>query len=68
LDCRTKRSRYGILAFAISEIPFLDREIKPALDFIYNFVSKIGEDGTIMYRNTTHNYRYVDTLVLFALF
>ena len=53
----------ALLAFAISEIPFLDREIKPALDFIYNLiVSKIGEDGTIMYRNTTHNYRYVDTI------
>ena len=52
-----------MLAFAISEIPFLSREIKPALDFIYNLiVSKIGEDGTIMYRNTTHNYRYVDTI------
>ena len=52
-----------MLAFAISEIPFLDREIKPALDFIYNLiVSKIGKDTTVMYRNTTHNYRYVDTI------
>ena len=53
----------ALLAFAISEIPFLDREIKPALDFIYNLiVSKIGKDTTVMYRNTTHNYRYVDTI------
>ena len=53
----------ALLAFAISEIPFLSREIKPALDSIYQLiVSKIGEDGTIMYRNTTHNYRYVDTI------
>ena len=53
----------ALLAFAMSEIPFLDREIKPALDFIYNLiVSKIGKDTTVMYRNTTHNYRYVDTI------
>ena len=53
----------ALLAFAISEIPFLDKEIKPALDFIYNLiVSKIGKDTTVMYRNTTHNYRYVDTI------
>ena len=53
----------ALLAFAISEIPFLSREIKPALDSIYQLIlSKIGEDGTIMYRNTTHNYRYVDTI------
>ena len=53
----------ALLAFAISEIPFLDREIKPALDFIYNLiVSKIGKETTVMYRNTTHNYRYVDTI------
>ena len=53
----------ALLAFAISEIPFLSRKIKPALDSIYQLIlSKIGEDGTIMYRNTTHNYRYVDTI------
>ena len=53
----------ALLAFAMSEIPFLSREIKPALDSIYQLIlSKIGEDGTIMYRNTTHNYRYVDTI------
>ena len=53
----------ALLAFAISEIPFLSREIKPALDSIYQLIlSKIGKDTTVMYRNTTHNYRYVDTI------
>lgn len=54
----------ALLAFAISEIPFIDKQdIKPALDKIYSLIlSKLGEDGTIMYRVTTPNYRYVDTI------
>lgn len=53
----------ALLAFAISEISFLDTEIKPALDSIYQLiVSKIGEDSTVMYRKSTSNYRYVDTI------
>lgn len=53
----------ALLAFAISEVNFLDRNIKPALDFVYQLIqSKLGEDGTVMYRTSTKNYRYVDTI------
>ena len=57
------------LAFAISEIPFLDRNTKPALDTVYQLIkSKLGEDGTVMYRASTPNYRYVDTIGFTAPF
>lgn len=57
------------LAFALSEIPFLDRNIKPALDTVYQLIkSKLGEDGTVMYRASTPNYRYVDTIGFTAPF
>lgn len=53
----------ALLAFAISEIPFLDRNVKPALDFVYELInSKLGEDGNVLYRNSTQDYRYVDTI------
>lgn len=53
----------ALLAFAISEVPFLEINIKPALDFVYQLIkSKLGEDGTVMYRTSTKNYRYVDTI------
>ena len=54
----------ALLAFAISEVSFIDKKCKkPALDYIYTLLkSKIGADGTIMYRVATQNFRYVDTV------
>ena len=54
----------ALLAFAISEVSFIDGKCKkPALDYIYTLLkSKIGADGTIMYRAATQNFRYVDTV------
>lgn len=54
----------ALLAFAISEVYFIDEKCKkPALDYIYTLLkSKIGADGTIMYRVATQNFRYVDTV------
>lgn len=54
----------ALLAFAISEVSFIDEKCKkPALDYIYTLLkSKIGADGTIMYRVATQNFRYVDTV------
>lgn len=53
----------GLLAFALSEISFLEQNIKPALDFVYQLIkSKLGEDETVMYRSSTPNYRYVDSI------
>jgi unsaturated rhamnogalacturonyl hydrolase len=54
----------ALLAFAISEVSFIDEKCKkPALDYIYTLLkSKIGADGTIMYRAATQNFRYVDTV------
>lgn len=54
----------ALLAFAISEVSFIDEKCKkPALDYIYKLLkSKIGADGTIMYRAATQNFRYVDTV------
>lgn len=54
----------ALLAFAISEISFIENnKLKPALDDTYALIkSKIGEDGTVMYRTATKNYRYVDTI------
>ena len=54
----------ALLAFAFLETTFVDKNhIKPALDHIYQLIlSKIGEEGTVMYRTSTKNYRYVDTI------
>ncbi|GGP06603.1 hypothetical protein GCM10010992_27260 [Cloacibacterium rupense] len=53
----------GLLAFALSEISFLEQNIKPALDSVYQLIiSKLGEDETVIYRSSTPNYRYVDSI------
>lgn len=54
----------ALLAFAISEISFVEKnKVKSALDTVFTLIkSKIGEDGTVMYRTPTKNYRYVDTV------
>ena len=60
----------ALLAFAFSEIPFIDiSKMKPALEHIYQLLlSKVGEDHTIIYRSATLNYRYVDTIGFVAPF
>jgi len=60
----------ALLAFALSETPFIEiSKIKPALESTYQLLSsKIGDDGTIMYRTSTQNYRYVDTIGFVAPF
>lgn len=52
------------LGYELMNIDFLDQEkIKPALDHLYQLIlERIGEDGTVMYRKHTSNYRYVDTI------
>lgn len=54
----------ALLAFAISEISFVEKnKVKSALDTVFTLIkSKIGEDGTVMYRTSTKNFRYVDTV------
>ncbi len=60
----------ALLAFAFSEIPFIDiSKMKPALENTYQLLlSKVGEDHTIIYRSATLNYRYVDTIGFVAPF
>lgn len=52
------------LGYELMNIDFLDQEkIKPALDHLYQLIlERIGEDGTVMYRKYTPDYRYVDTI------
>ena len=52
------------LGYELMNIDFLDQEkIKPALDHLYQLIiERTGEDGTVMYRKHTSNYRYVDTI------
>lgn len=52
------------LGYELMNIDFLDQEkMKPALDHLYQLIlERIGEDGTVMYRKHTSNYRYVDTI------
>lgn len=52
------------LGFVFMQIDFVDNQkIKPALDYLYHLVTdRIGEDGTVLYRKSMPNYRYVDTI------
>jgi len=53
-----------ILAYAILNISWIDHKInKPAYDTIYQLIQKsIGEGGTVYYRKSMQDYRYVDTI------
>lgn len=52
------------LGYELMKIDFIDHhKIKPALDILYQLiVERIGEEGTVMYRKYTPDYRYVDTI------
>lgn len=53
-----------ILAYALLTIDWVDTtKIKPALDAIWLLIQNlVGEDGTVQYRKSMKNYRYVDTI------
>lgn len=52
------------LGYELMNIDFIDHhKIKPALEILYQLiVERIGEEGTVMYRKYTPDYRYVDTI------
>lgn len=52
----------AILAYAVMKTGNPDR-YRPALDYMWNLIREhIGEDGTVLYRRTMTDYRYVDTI------
>lgn len=54
----------GILAYGIMKLAgdSVDR-FKPALDQVWKLIeSHVGEDGTVQYRKSMPDYRYVDTI------
>lgn len=54
----------AILAYAVMKLNFIEIDrFKPAMDYIWDLIeSHIGEDGTVGYRKSMSNYRYVDTI------
>ncbi len=54
----------AMLAYAIMKLDFVDtNKYKKALDYIWELIQNhIGQDGTVMYRKSMENYRYVDTV------
>lgn len=54
----------AILAYAILRLEFLNVDkYKNALDYTWELIKDhIGEDGTVGYRKSMMNYRYVDTI------
>lgn len=54
----------AILAYALMKLDFVNTDkYKPALDFTWNLIKEhIGKDGTVLYRKSMENYRYVDTI------
>lgn len=54
----------AILAYSIFKLPFIEVEkYKPALDYTWELIKQhIGNDGTVGYRKSMMNYRYVDTI------
>lgn len=54
----------AILAYSVMKLEFIDTEkYKKALDFTWEMIREhIGDDGTVQYRKTVENYRYVDTI------
>lgn len=53
-----------ILAYAIQNLDFINHDkYKLAMDYTWELIrNHIGEDGTVMYRKSMPNYRYVDTI------
>lgn len=54
----------GILAYSILKLDFINTDdYKAALDYTWELIKDhIGEDGTVGYRKSMQNYRYVDTI------
>lgn len=54
----------AILAYTIMKIEFIKiDDYKLALDYLWELIRKhIGKDGTVAYRSSMENYRYVDTI------
>lgn len=54
----------AILAYAVMKLNFINNnKYKNALDYTFEMIKQnLGEDGTIMYRSSMKNYRYVDTI------
>lgn len=54
----------AILAYALMKLDFVNIDkYKPALDFTWDLIKDhIGKDGTVLYRKSMGNYRYVDTI------
>ncbi|MFN7250061.1 MAG: glycoside hydrolase family 88 protein [Anaerobacillus sp.] len=54
----------AILAYAIMKLNFIETDkYKPALDYVWELIKEhTGEDGTVGYRKSMMNYRYVDTI------
>ncbi|RCW42720.1 unsaturated rhamnogalacturonyl hydrolase [Paenibacillus prosopidis] len=54
----------AILSYAVMKLEFLDiDQYKKAFDYVWDMIqAHIGEDGTVQYRKSMKNYRYVDTI------
>ena len=54
----------AILAYAIMKIDFIDTDkYKQALEYVWNMIYEhIGQDGSVKYRKSMEEYRYVDTI------
>ena len=54
----------AILAYAVMKLDYIDSDqFKKAFDYTWKMIEEhIGEDGTVMYRQSMKNYRYVDTI------
>lgn len=54
----------AILAYAVMKLDFIETDkYKKAFDYIWQLIKDhVGEDGTVMYRKSMKNYRYVDTI------
>ncbi|KMY51885.1 glycoside hydrolase family 88 protein [Peribacillus loiseleuriae] len=54
----------AILAYAVMKLDFIDtNKYKKALDYTWEMIKEhMGEDGTVKYRHSMKNYRYVDTI------
>ena len=54
----------AILAYAVMKLDFIETDqFKKAFDYTWKLIEEhIGEDGTVMYRKSMKNYRYVDTI------
>jgi unsaturated rhamnogalacturonyl hydrolase len=54
----------AILAYSVMNVPFIEsNNYKKAFDHVWCLIkNQIGKDGTVRYRSSMENYRYVDTI------